>query len=153
VIVIVIGVPTQEVDTLTGVTVIVATTGVVPALVAIKLGILPVPAIPKPIDGWLFVHWKNTPGIEVMKLIGAVDEPLHNTWLPGNGGFITGVGLTVIVNVTGVPLQLTPALVYVGVTVIVATTGKGPLLTAMKAGILPKPPAFKPILVVLLLQL
>lgn len=82
-----------------GVTVIVAVTGVVPALVAVKLGILPVPAVPSPIDGLLFVQVKNTPGCDVVKVTGAVGEPLHNTWLAGNGGSITGVGLTVIVPV------------------------------------------------------
>ena len=104
------GTPTQPVGAI-GVTVTVATTGTVPALTAIKPGILPTPAPPSPIEGWLFVHWKNTPGWEVVNVTGAVSDPLHNSWLPGNGGFITGVGLTVIVNVIGVPTQVTPPLV------------------------------------------
>ena len=153
VIVNVLGVPGQPVEILTGVTVIVATTGVVPALVAVKLGILPVPAPPKPIEGWLFVHWKNTPDCEVVNVTGAVADPLHSTWLPGYGGFITGVGFTVIVKLTGAPLQLTPPLVKVGVTVIVAVTGTWLLLIAVKAGILPKPAEVNPMVVLLLVQL
>ena len=94
-----------------GVTVIVAVTGAPVRFVAMKLGILPVPAMPRPIEGWLLVHTKNTPGIDVVKVTGAVAVPLHTNWLPGNGGSITGVGLTVIVNVTGVPVQVTPPLV------------------------------------------
>ena len=134
------------VNMLTGVTVIVATTGAVPTFVAVKLGILPTPAPASPMPGWLFVHWKNTPGIGVMKVTGAVGVPLHSNWLDGNGAVITGVGLTVIVKVFGVPTQLTPPLVNVGVTVIVATTGKKPVLIAVKAAILPAPAAARPML-------
>lgn len=43
---------------LKGVTVIVATIGVVPLLTAVKSGILPVPLAGIPIDGLLFVHVK-----------------------------------------------------------------------------------------------
>ena len=140
------------VNMLTGVTVIVAVTGAVPVLVAVKLGILPTPAPARPMLGWLFVHWKNTPGIGVMKVTGAVGDPLHSNWFDGNGAVITGVGLTVIVKLIGEPGQLTPALVKVGVTVIVAVTGKKPVLTAVKAAILPVPLAARPMLVVLLVH-
>ena len=43
------------------------------------------------------------------------------------------------------PLHVTPALVYVAVTTIVATTGLTVLFTALKEGILPVPLAGKPI--------
>ena len=57
-----------------------------------------------------------------------------------------------MVNVTGVPVQVVPALVKVGVTVMVAVTGADPRLTAVKAAIFPEPLAAKPMLVVLFVQ-
>ena len=62
------------------------------------------------------------------------------------GSFTCAVGFTVIVNVSVGPSQLTPALVYVGVTTIVAVTGEVPLLTAVKEAMSPLPVAAKPIL-------
>jgi len=106
----VLGTPGQPVADV-GVTVMVAVTGDPVMFVAMKLGILPVPAPPKPIDGSLFVHTKNTPGIEVIKFTGAVAVPLHTSWLPGYGGSMIGNGFTVIVNVIGVPVQVMPPLV------------------------------------------
>ena len=138
------GTPTQVVSVLIGVTVIVATTDAVPKLVAVKLGIFPVPAIPKPIDGWLFVQLKNTPGIGVTKFTAVVGEPLHNTWLPGVGDVATGVGFTVIVKLITGPTQLTPPLVNVGVTVIVAVIATNVKFIAVNAGILPLPLAANP---------
>ena len=69
------------------------------------------------------------------------------------GSLTCAVGFTVIVNVFGGPLQVTPLFVYCGVTVIVATTGAVPLFTAVKAPILPEPMAARPMLVALLVQL
>ena len=62
-------------------------------------------------------------------------------------------GFTVIVNVLDGPVQLTPPLVIVAVTVIVATTGEVVGLIATKLGILPTPLAPRPIVVLLLVQL
>ena len=109
VIVKVTGVPTQ-VPPLDGVIVTVAVIGAPVAFVAMKLGILPAPTAARPMLGWLFVHVKNTPGIGLLSITAVDDEPLHSNWLPGNGGFIVGVGFTVIVNVVGVPTQFTPPL-------------------------------------------
>jgi hypothetical protein len=67
--------------------------------------------------------------------------------------FTVAVGLTVIVKVLDVPAQLTPALVNVGVTVIVAVTGALVALVAMNDAILPAPFAANPIDGVLLTQL
>ena len=67
--------------------------------------------------------------------------------------FTVGVGLTVIVNVIGVPVHVTPPLVYEGVTVIVAVTGVVPVLVAVKLEILPEPLAARPIDGKLLVQL
>ena len=66
---------------------------------------------------------------------------------------IDGIGLTVIVNVTGVPEQLIPPFAKTGVTVIVATTGALPVLVAVKEAISPEPDAARPIEGALFVQL
>lgn len=43
------------------------------------------------------------------KVTAVVDPPAHTVWLATV--FTVGVGLTVIVNVTGVPVQVVPPLV------------------------------------------
>ena len=86
----------------------------------------------------------------LLKIILAVEAPLHKTWLATV--FTVAVGFTVIVNVVGVPMQLTPALVKVGVTVTVAVTGEVPVFVPAKAAILPVPLAAKPIDVLLFVQ-
>ena len=58
------------------------------------------------------------------------------------------VGLTVIVNVVGVPVHP----LAVGVTVIVAVIGDVVAFVAVKEGILPEPLAARPIAVLLLVQ-
>ena len=67
--------------------------------------------------------------------------------------FTVGVGLTVIVKIIGVPLQVLPLAVRAGVTVIVAVTGVVPVFVAVKLEILPDPLKGKPILPSLLVQL
>ena len=52
---------------------------------------------------------------------------------------VVGVGLTVIVNVLGVPVQFVAPFVKVGVTVIVAITGVVLELIAVNEGMLPVP--------------
>ena len=118
-----------------------------------KLGILPVPEAAKPIVVLLFVQLYVTvpPVVGETNTTAAVDALAHTVWL--DTGLTTGVGLTVIVNVIGVPTQLTPPLVYVGVTVIAAVTGALVALVAVKLAILPVPLAAKPIDGVLLVQL
>ena len=93
------------------ITVMVATFGDVPGLVPIKLAILPVPLAANPIDVLLFVQLNTAvpPVVGVVKFIAAVALLLHTTWF-GTGSIIGG-GLTVIVNVIGVPTQFTPPLV------------------------------------------
>ena len=71
--------------------------------------------------------------------MAVVLAPLHTTW--SVTFTIVAVGLTVIVKVSGVPLQ--PA--ATGVTVIVAVTGELPVFTAANAPILPDPLAANPI--------
>lgn len=82
--------------------------------------------------------------------MAVVVAPLHNTWLAGT--FTFAVGLTVIVNVVGVPGQLVPPLVNTGVTVMVAVTGVVPLLIAVNDGMMLVPDAPRPIDVLLLVQ-
>jgi hypothetical protein len=65
-----------------GVTVMVATTGELPALVAVKLAMLPEPLAANPMDGALFVQLNTVPAGEPEKVTAEVDVPLHTTWLP-----------------------------------------------------------------------
>lgn len=85
-----------------GVTVIVATTGVVPELIAVKDAMLPLPLAPRPIDGVLFVQLKLAPAVPVN--VTPVVAPLaQRVWSEGSftkGGF----GSTKVINV---PLVLT----------------------------------------------
>ena len=89
----------------------VAVTGAEPALVAVKLAILPEPLAAKPIDGVLFVQLYTIvpPVVGLVKVTGAVGLLLQTAWF--DTGSIVGVGLTVYVKVIGVPVQVTPALV------------------------------------------
>ena len=79
------------------------------ALVAVKLGILPVPDAARPIPVLLFVQLNVVPATAPVKLTAVVAAPAHSVWLAT--AFTVGVGLTVIVNVIGVPVQVTPPLV------------------------------------------
>ena len=58
-----------------------------------------------------------------------------------------------IVNVLGVPVQVTPALVYTGVTVIVPEIGAAVVLVPTKLAMFPVPLAARPIAVLLFVQL
>jgi len=60
-----------------GVTVIVAVKGDVPAFVAIKDGISPVPLAANPIDVLLFAQLNTVPAIVPEKAIAVVEELLH----------------------------------------------------------------------------
>ena len=94
-----------------GITTIEATAGVVPGLMAIKLGILPVPLGPRPIPAPVLVQLNTRvpPVLELVKVIAVVGAPLHTTWL--DTAFTVGVGFTVMVKVLDVPIQVTPPLV------------------------------------------
>ena len=122
----------------TGVTVIVATTGATPPFTAANAPILPVPEAASPIDGVSLIQLKVAPPVPT-KFTAVVLAPLHTTWSAGS--VTVAVGLTVIVNTSGVPLH--PA--NTGVTVIVARTGTAPPFTAAKAAMLPLPLAARPI--------
>ena len=107
VIVKVTGVPVQPLAV--GVTVIVAVIGDEVALVAVNEAMLPAPLAAKPIAGLLLVQLNVVPATAPVKVIAVVVAPAQSVWLAT--AFTVGVGLTVIVKVTGVPVQLTPPLV------------------------------------------
>lgn len=84
------GVPGQP--DIVGVTVIVATTGVVPAFVAVNAAILPVPLAAKPMLGVLFVQLKVAPAVP-LKVTAVVFAPAQTIWSVGS--VTVGVGVTV----------------------------------------------------------
>lgn len=130
-----------------GVTAMIALTDVVPLLTAVNGLMFPLPLAGKPIDVLLFVQLNVVPATPPVNVIRLVMAPLHTLSFAGCATF--GIGLTVMVNVSGVPGQ--PA--AVGVTVMVAVTGVLPLLLAVNAGIFPVPLAARPIEVLLFVQL
>jgi hypothetical protein len=134
-----------------GVTVIVAVIGVVPVFITGNDAILSVPLAGKPMEGEELVQLNIVPVTEPLNGTTAVEAPLQSTWLAT--AFTVGVGFTVIVNVTGAPVQVTPALVYEGVTVTVAAIGAAVVFTAAKLAIFPVPLTANPMEVVLLVQL
>ena len=86
---------------------IVAVTGNAVVLVAMKAGMLPLPAAKRPILILLFVHANVVPTVGLTKFTAVVSDPLHMVWFAT--AFTVGIGFTVIVNVVGVPTQaLTP---------------------------------------------
>ena len=91
------------------------------------------------------------PATAPLKLTKLLEAPEHKVW--ADGAFTVGVGFTVIVKFCGVPAQVVPALVYDGVTVMVAVMAVVPALVAVKLGILPDPLAPKPTAVLLFDQL
>ena len=144
------GAPVQA-DGDDGVTVMVAVIGAAVVLVAVKLAILPVPAAAKPIAVLLFVQLYTVPATVPVKFTGAILAPLQTNW---SAGWLTlALGFTVTVNVVAVPLQEIPALVNVGVIVMVAVTGVLPALMAINDGIVLAPLAPNPMDGLLLVQL
>jgi hypothetical protein len=59
--------------------VIVAVTGALVKLIAVKEAIFPVPLAANPIDGSLFVQLNEVPLITPENVTGLVVAPLHNT--------------------------------------------------------------------------
>ena len=94
-----------------GVTVIVAVTGAVPLFVALNDAILPLPLAARPMEGVLFVQLYTIvpPVVGLLNVTAVVGELLHTTWLAT--AVTVAVGLTVIVNVEGVPTHVTAPLV------------------------------------------
>lgn len=130
-----------------GVTVIVATTGVVPIFVAVKAGIFPVPLAANPMEGVLLVHEKVVPAEELLKVIAFCRAELQSTELLKV--FTVASGLTVIVNVFAGPEQPLSD----GVTVIVAVKTVVPVLVSVNGFIFSVPNVASPIAVLLFVQL
>ena len=78
-----------------------------------------------------------------VKVTNPVSTPLHTTW--STGLFTIGVGFTVIVKLCTPPVHVTAPKVYLGVTVMVATTGAATPLNPANAAMLPVPEANSPI--------
>lgn len=92
------------------------------------------------------------PVVGEVKVTALVAEPLQTTW--SGIGLTVGVGFTVMVKVLEGPVHVTfPAVVNLGVTVMVAVIGEFVLLTAVNAPMLPVPLAASPIEGRLLVQL
>jgi len=87
--------------------VIVAVTGAVVAFVPLNEAILPVPLAARPIDVVLFVQLYTIvpPVVGLVKFTAVVGALLHTTWLAT--AVTVAVGFTVMVNVLGVPTQVT----------------------------------------------
>ncbi len=124
-----------------GVTVIVAVTGDVPELVALKEGTLPEPDDANPIEVIEFVHVSVPPVGTVGQLVAGTITVLQTAKLAGT--LTVGVGLTVIVYVEAVPAHP----LTVGVTVMVALIGAVPGLVAVNEAIFPVPLEANPIAV------
>lgn len=121
--------------------------GAVPALVAEKAGIFPVPLAARPMDVLLLVQVNVVPaptGLETT--VTGTPMALHQAWL--GIGFTVGVGFTVNVKVNGVPIQP----FAVGVMVILELMGDTPGLVAVKAGMSPVPLAARPMAVLVLVH-
>ena len=129
----------------TGITVIVPDIGDPLPFVVVK-EILPEPFEASPIFVLLLIQLYVVPVTAPLKLT-ATFAPTQTVWFETL--FTEGVGLTIIVNVVGVPEQPFKT----GVTVIVAVIALVPALIAVKAAILPEPLAAKPMLGVLFVQL
>jgi hypothetical protein len=119
---------------------------VLPGLVATNEGTPPAPLPARPILVLLLVQVKVAPAGVLVKLAAATVAPEHTEVLAGTTA--DGLGLTVTVNVEGVPAQ--PA--TVGVTVMVEVMLVAPLLVVVNPGTLPVPLPAKPVLVLLLVQ-
>jgi hypothetical protein len=122
-----------------GVTVIVATSGALVLLVAMKLGMSPLPAGARPMAGLSFVQLNTVPATGPVKCISDVAEPLQSTWF--GCWLAVGVGFTSTVAVMlgpGQPLA-------VGIMVNVTNCGMNVLLVSVPAIGVPLPDAAIPV--------
>ena len=90
------------------------------------------------------------PVLVVEKFTAVVVPAWQRTW--SEGWLSCPVGFTVKVKDLVGPLQLTPPLVKVGVTTIVAVSGEVPVLVKVNEGMFPVPKAARPIAGVSLVQ-
>jgi hypothetical protein len=130
-----------------GVTVIVATMAVVPVFDAVNPGIFPVPLLPNPMEGVVFVQEKVVPGVVLVKFAADTAAPVHK--LMFDGTVTVAVGFTVILKEAAVPLQPLAE----GITEIVPIIGADPVLVPIKLEILPVPLAASPMATLVLVAL
>ena len=114
-------------------------------LVAVKLGIFPVPLAANPIAVLLFVHAKEDPIIGLTnESPGSVFPLQYTTGVVGTtSGPIIGVGFTVIEKESETPTHP----LAVGTILIVAVIGVFVVFEAVKLGIFPVPPVANPMAV------
>ena len=85
-------VPVQVIPSVTlGVTVMVAVTGVLPVLIAVKVDISPVPIAASPMEGLSFVQLNTVLGTGLLKVIAVVLLLLQTIWSAGS--LTVGIGL------------------------------------------------------------
>ena len=97
------------------------------------------------------VHVNVTPSVGLDKVTGTVVSPLVINCSSSENS-TRGEGLTVIVNVSDSPSQLTSLYVYTEVTLILAVIGPVVKFVAVKLGIFPLPDAANPISVLSLIH-
>jgi hypothetical protein len=116
-----------------------------PPFFEVNEGRLPVPDAAKPIAVLLLTQLKLTVPVKgLLNVIAWVVVLRQAAW---SATVLTvAVGLTVMVKVVEVPVQVTPPFEKEGVTVIVAVIGELVLFIAVKDGIPPVPPDARPIL-------
>ena len=129
----------------------VATTGTVEVLVTEKDEILPVPAPARPMEVLELTQLYTVPGTFPEIITNEVEARWHKTWFAT--GSAVGTGFMVMVKNVLVPVHVTPALVYAGVTVMVAVTGTLERLVAVNDEISPDPAEARPMDVLELVQL
>lgn len=124
----------------------VAVTEVLPPLVAVKAGWLPVPLAANPMEGSELVHAKVPPAGVLVKFPAATAVPLQTVLLAGT--VTVGVGSTVMVYEEGVPVHP----FAVGVTVMVPLMEAPVPLVPVNEGWFPVPLAPSPMAVLLLVH-
>jgi hypothetical protein len=87
----------------------VAVTEAVPLFTAVKAAMSPVPLAASPIEVLSLVQLYTVPATAPVKATAVVLAPLQRTWFDTT--LTVGVGFTVMVNVIGVPVQVTPPFV------------------------------------------
>ena len=98
----------------------------------------------------MFVQEYVVPVIAPVKLTAATEALLHTTKL--GGSTTVGVGITLMLNVTGFPIHSSKRLVYFGVTLKFPVCTELVELTVLKEDILPVFEACIPIEVLVLVQ-
>ena len=113
--------------------------------------VLPLVAAPVMPAGVTLVQAMLAAGVVVLRVMAAVWLPEQMVWFVAEK-LTEGDGFTVMVKACTGPLQEMPPLVWVGVTEMLATTGKVPVLEATKELMSPDPLAARPMALLLFVQ-